>query len=226
MPERILIATWWLAAAFIAALPTAMEAQVECRVLEEAKAIPAVDALVDSAALVAGMPSADTAGPHEMVFTILTGARPLAYNVDSTVTHTVSAEAAEQLLARIRPGSRSFAPAFRMRVVLGDGARLASLSVEKSVLCPPEMVGQASPINFRVPAAAGSPPPKPRPVTTRLLIAATGRVVRVDIGLGSGSADIDRALRDGLVRNTYRPATLDGRPIDVWLTRDRVEIAR
>lgn len=199
-----------------------------CKTLEESKPIPAVDVLFDSAALANALPAADTSGPREMVFTLITGARPLVSNMDSTVMHPVNDAAIQALETSSRPGSRSFAPAFRVRVVLDQVAHPASLTIEKSVLCGPEMIGTPAPIRTvtRITPAGSGPPPQPRPVTARLRIGRNGQVMRVELGAGSGDRELDQALKDGMMRNRFKPALLDGRPIEVWTGNGKLEIAR
>lgn len=201
--------------------------QAGCTVLEESKAVPAVDAVFDSAKLAAALPAMDAAAPNEMVFTLLTGARPIVQNVDSTNKTAVNDETIKQLLATSRAGSRSFAPAFKVRVVLGEAGKPQSLNVEHSVLCGPEMIGSPAPPQVvRRMSPPGSPPPRPREVSPRMRIGVNGQVMRVDLGAGTGDRDLDDAMRDAMRRNRFRPALLDGRPIEVWLGNGKLEIAR
>lgn len=204
------------------------QAPMGCTVLEESKEIPAVDAVFDSAKLVGALPAVDAAAPSEMVFTLLTGARPIVQNVDSTNKHAVNDETMKQLVAASRAGSREFAPAFKVRVVLGEAGKPLSLNVERSTLCGPEMIGSPPPIQMRttVRPANAPPPPRPRSVSARLRIGVTGQVKRVDLGSGSGDRDLDQAMRDAMMRGRYRPALLDGRPVEVWVGQGKLEIAR
>jgi hypothetical protein len=198
-------------------------------VLEEKKAIPAVDALFDSAKLVAALPAADTAAPNEMVFTVIPGGRADVRNVDSTNTLSSSVETGAQLAAWARPASRSFAPAFKVRVLLGAAGNPFSMNIERSVLCGPEMIGPPQPVTLNrvIPAGPGSgPPTRPRSVTPRVRVGVDGLVRRVDLGSGSGDRDFDRAVQDASMRQRYKPAMLDGRPVEVWIGQGRLEIAR
>jgi hypothetical protein len=51
-------------------------------------------------------------------------------------------------------------------------------------------------------------------------------VLAVEILQGSGYAEIDRAVRESSHSKQSTPALLDGRPVEVWLTENRVELVR
>jgi hypothetical protein len=198
--------------------------QRPCGAVPEPRELPSVDALLDSAALVAGIPPADESGPAELWISVRMRSTPEVFAIDSTLTHDVVGATLEQVRAAIRKESRLTIPSFRLRVLYG---RPELLRVERSVLCPPVAPAGAS-NRFavtRMTQGPGRGTPL-RPIEPRVRIDARGEVRQVDLGSGTGDLSVDRQMRDGISRLRYLPALLDGRPVEVWLRDRRVEIAR
>jgi hypothetical protein len=231
IPGPILLGFLW-SAALRSALPSlaALDPswfiiqQRPCGVLPEPRELPSVDALLDSAALVAGIPPADESGPAELWISVRMRSTPEVFAIDSTLTQDVVGATLDQVRAAIRKESRLAIPSFRLRVLYG---RPELLRVDRSVLCPPVAPPGAS-NRFavtRVTPGSGRSTPL-RPIDPRIRIDARGEVRQVDLGSGTGDLSVDRQMRDGISRLRYLPALLDGRPVEVWLRDRRVEIAR
>jgi hypothetical protein len=199
-------------------------AQEGCKPLNEVSRFPALATLVDSAALVAGLPAPNANGPAEVVVSVLTAATAQAHLMDS-VAADLGASVKDRVLASLKPGARNAVQAFRVRVVLNQPA---SVFVEPSVLCDPKPLTPPGRASFSIvaPGGPGSPPPRPRNVQPRLKIGVNGEVLQVDLGGGTGYPDGDRSLRQSLEGQRYEPARLDGRPVQVWLRDKRVELVR
>jgi hypothetical protein len=206
-------------------LPAVGVAQDECKVVTEVTKLPAMTALLDSAALVANLPAPNAGAPGEVVVSVMTGARSQAHVMDSVAAGAAGITVQERVLASLKPGIRNAIPAFRVRVVL---AQPAAVYLEPSVLCEPKATTPARQASFTylTPAGAGPPQGRPRSVSPRIKIGSNGEVLQVDLGAGTGLPDGDRALRQALEGQRYQPALLDGRPVQVWLREKKVELVR
>jgi hypothetical protein len=210
--------------------PGVAVAQEGCKPLTEAKKLPALSALLDSASVVANLPAPDQGGPAEVLVSVMTGATPRVFVMDSLAAQTAAGTAlVERVTSSLKPSARNAIPAFRLRVVFGQAA---SANVEPSVLCAPRATGAPQgQVSFTVVGPAGPPgsaarPPRPQSVTPRIKIGVNGEVLQVDLGSGTGYPDGDRSLRQSLEGQRYEPALLDGRPVQVWLKQKQVELVR
>jgi hypothetical protein len=209
--------------------PGSAVAPEDCKPLTEAKKLPALTTLLDSAGVVTNLPAADSSGPAEVLVSVMTGAMPHAFVMDSLAAKTAAGTAVlERVLSALRPDAGNAIPAFRVRVVLGQAA---SVFVEPSVLCGPRGKGPPSRLSFTVRGPAGPPgsgarTPPPRSVNPRIKIGINGEVLQVDLGGGTGYPEGDRSLRRALEGQRYEPALLDGRPVQVWLRDKQVELVR
>ena len=206
-------------------LPSLIGAQEACKPVTEANKLPALATLVDSAALIAGLPAPNEGGPTEVVISVLTGPAPQAHIMDS-----LSAEPGtvvkDRVLASLKPGTRSAIPAFRIRVLLGA---TPAVYVEPSILCDPKPIGPPGRASFTVvtPGGPGAPrPPRPRDVNPRIKIGVNGEVLQVDLLGGTGYPEGDRSLRQSLEAQRFSPARLDGRPVQVWFRDRKAELVR
>lgn len=209
-------------------VPAVVVAQDDCKPLTDARRLPALTKLLDSAAVVASLPAADSSGPTEVLLSVMTGATPRAFVMDSVAARSaIGSVILERVLASLKPESRNALPAFRVRVVL---AQALGVSVEPSVLCAPQGKGAPSRVAFTVVVPAGpggsASRPRPRDVSPRIKIGVNGEVLQVDLGGGTGYADGDRAMRQSMESQRYEPARLDGRPVEVWLQKGRVDLVR
>ena len=205
--------------------PAVGDAQEGCEPLTEVTKLPALAALLDSAALAANLPAPNAGTPSEVVVSVITGSTPRAHVMDSVTAAATGTAVQERVLASLKPGARNAIPAFRVRVVL---AQPAAVSVEPSVLCEPKATTPPKQASFTyvTPAGPGAPRVRPRPVSPRIKIGSNGEVLQVDLGAGTGFADADRSLRQALEGQRFQPALLDGRPVPVWLGDKKVELVR
>jgi outer membrane biosynthesis protein TonB len=60
----------------------------------------------------------------------------------------------------------------------------------------------------------------------RLLIDADGRVLDARLQPGSGRVDVDRIVLEPVFAGRWRFATLDGRPVKVWLVDGRATLSQ
>ena len=205
--------------------PAVGVAQEGCNALTDVAKLPALTALLDSAALVANLPAPNAGAPGEVVVSVMTGSTPQAHVMDSVTAAATGTAVQERVLASLKPGARNAIPAFRVRVVL---AQPVAASIEPSVLCEPKATTpprQAS-FTYITPAGPGAPQARPRAVSPRIKIGSNGEVLQVDLGPGTGYSEGDRSLRQALEGQRYQPALLDGRPVPVWLREKKVELVR
>ena len=200
----------------------------ECLPLAQPKRMPALGALLDSISLANHFQVADTTTAPIVVGVFLSNP-PSGVVLDGSTSPFPADSALRLVLASLRSASKSSPVAFRVHVEPG---RTPRISLERSFLCAPELLEEETlKIPFKVGrVVSGSTPSgmpsEPRSVTPRLRINSSGRVVSVDLVGGTGFPEIDRGMRDGLLRQSYRPALLDGRPVEVWLTGAQVEVVR
>jgi hypothetical protein len=199
-------------------MPSTLQAQDACGPAPYPSPLPAVDKVVDSAAVVALL-AHGTGAARE--FTILAEpdapARILPVDGGIATTGAVGDPLLDSLATHLRkqPG-RVFAWAVRLHAVGGDAP---SVRIDRSTWCPPRLIPDNSRRSIRVSTvtrqSAGMPrSPRPRleTVDLQLVISATGNVARVArIG---GSAPTRGELEDQLVpialERRYNPARLDG----------------
>ncbi len=220
----VLLATHCVALGVLS-MPAVAGAQEGCKPLTELKKMPALTSLLDSGGVVANLPAPDSSYPAEIVISVMTGATPRAFVMDSLAAKTAAGTAVtERVVSSLKPEARNAIPAFRVRVVMGQAA---SVNVEPSVLCAPRAKGPPPrPSSFTIVAPAGARPPRPQSVIPRIKIGVNGEVLQVDLGSGTGYPEGDRSMRQSLERQLYEPALLDGRPVQVWLREKQVELVR
>jgi hypothetical protein len=220
--RRLNLFASWLA---LSMYPSVAATQEGCKPLTDVTKLPALNALLDSAALVANLPAPNADTPGEVVVSVMTGTMPQAHVMDSVTAAATGTTVQERVLASLKPGARNAIPAFRVRVVL---TQPATVSVEPSVLCEPKATTPPKQASFTyvTPAGPGAPGVRPRPVSPRIKIGSNGEVLQVDLGAGTGFADGDRSLRQALEGQRYQPALLDGRAVPVWLREKKVELVR
>ena len=109
-------------------------AQENCKPATETTKLPAVSAVLDSATLIKNLPAPDRAAAKE-VFVRVTTATPRAVVMDSVAAKSESGRALVQtILTSLKPNAKSVAPAFRLRILLGEAPAIA---VVPDLVCPP-----------------------------------------------------------------------------------------
>lgn len=78
----------WCFALGIFTIPAVAVAQEDCKPLTEAKKLPALTTLLDSAGVVTSLPAPDSNGPAEVLVSVMTGATPRAFVMDSLAANT------------------------------------------------------------------------------------------------------------------------------------------
>jgi hypothetical protein len=199
----------------------------KCDPVPTPRALTSVDAVLDSTALMAGLAAISTDVRDEVTLSIRFGGRPTGHVVDVAQPSPMQSSLLDLVLASVRSGGAAIAT----RVVVLPGPTPV-VRLDRSILCAPEARGGGS--GSRQPAvvgrvtssAPGGVPTQPREVRARVRISDSGNVLAVEILQGSGYAEIDRAVRESSLSKKYTPALLDGRPVEVWLTENRVELVR
>jgi len=201
----------------------------DCKPLPDPKRLPGLDAVTDSAALVTRLAALDSI-PGEIIVSVWYAEHPAAYAVDAVLPLSVTHEAVlAAVSAALRPAQKDSPAAFRIRTQLGKTPRVV---LERSILCNPTTSDgyavQSTVLVGRVTGAAPeeTPPRNARPVQTGIRVSPTGEVLEASILSGSGIAEVDRALLESLRGQRFRPALLDGRPVEVWLRGNRIELVR
>lgn len=196
----------------------------ECRPLADPKRLPSLGSLVDSAGFVAALPpSIDTAGIQLGLAFPSAGGSIAVFVIEPS--DSASQALARRVEALVVPHGVPGGTTIRIRIRSATDIR-----VERSILCPPVPVDSAVPKRLtmamgRVSSQEELALLKWTPVI-RMRIGIDGRVVDARLQPGSGRRDIDQQALEPVYQRRWRPATLDGRPVEVWFANDRVELVR
>jgi len=197
----------------------AQEPQRQCLPAEWPKRLPALDAVIDSAALFDLIDTSPESDTTSMVVSILYKEEgPAAVRLLEPAG--APAPGAVQFLQLVSRALRRMPPpspmgALRVRVRAGPGRAGA---VERSVYCPPKPVPTAqSPGPTRFAVMPGERPRSGRiNVVVQAFIDETGTVSDVRLSSGSGLREFDEMVVADERRTIYVPATIDGAPIPSW----------
>ena len=92
----------------ISLIPAVAVAQEDCKPLTEVKKLPVLTTLLDSAGVVTNLPAADSSGPAEVLVSVMTGATPRAFVMDSLAAKTATGTAVlERVLSALKPDARN-----------------------------------------------------------------------------------------------------------------------
>ena len=120
----------------LGALLSSVAAAQNCKPATETTKLPAISALLDSATLIKNLPAPDRAAAKEVFVRVTTATTPRAVVMDSVVAKTESGRALVQtILTALKPNAKSVAPAFRLRILLGEAPAIA---VVPDLVCPPK----------------------------------------------------------------------------------------
>jgi hypothetical protein len=200
----------------------------ECRPLDTPKQLPALSALLDSAQIGRGIAEAQLAEGSEvrlgLAFARSSGP-PAAWVSDSGVIPESRTRVAALVQAALRPHGAPPGTTLRLHVRV---SRAPALRIERSMLCAPTPLDSAKSAqpSFQMSEAAKNGPPRRWKATVRQRIGTDGRVLEAQLQPGSGRVEIDRLALEPVYARRWRPATLDGRPIVVWLADGRAELPR
>jgi hypothetical protein len=193
--------------------------QARCASLNLPSKLPPVDQLVDSAGLVAAI-----APYREGEFVV-----SLLLNTKGRLSLTPLgswAGAPDSLLNRVdgalRPTGTVDAPSVRLRFRLRDPR---AITVERSELCAPVSLDgtESRVVNIET---SSPPPPHIRKPTLRMRIGSDGTVLEARIVASTGVPELDQEIARTAPQSHFRPALLDGRPVEVWLERGHAELVR
>jgi len=202
------------------------EPKRRCRDADWPKRLPALDAVLDSAALFDLVDTSSASDTASIVVSIL-------YKEDGTaVVRLLEPTAAPSplgtfLVQNLGRGLRRLPPpsplgALRVRMRAGPGR---AGSVERSIYCPPAPApgpgpGAASgfPQTMRVEVLPGDRPPASGRVRVdvQTLIDEIGNVTDVRLLSTSGLREIDESILVEQRRRVFLPATIDGVPVSSW----------
>lgn len=190
--------------------------------------LPALDRVLDSAALVTRLQSVAPTAAGEMSISLRWSTQPEGYLL-GTAPHPPWHEAVlEQVLASLRPADRKSWLAVQVHVQTGASP---AITLERSILCSPIAIeGQNVSPQFgtgRTTPFKPSPIPGAHPETVKAksLISAGGVVTSMTIISSSGYPEIDRDIIQRSKAQRYAPAHLDGRPVAVWMLPDGIRVA-
>jgi hypothetical protein len=212
----------------LAGQPVRNQGAPECRSLDTPKRLPAVAELIDYATLASRLAAApldrspgiqlgvafpDPAGP------------PQAWVIDSGVNPDVYPRLAGLVQAALRADGAPPGTTLRIQVRATDPV---GMEIQRSMLCSPVPLDAISPTQPAVQVVSGGRPvPDQRwKAVIRQRIGADGVVLEARLQPGSGKPELDRLALLPVYARRWRPATLDGRPVEVWLVKDRVDLAR
>lgn len=210
--------------------PDGREVKRTCSAVTPAKSLPAVSALIDSAAVLASL--AAVAPPDAETWVLSLG---YARQSSPARVRWVSPEAGpEDVLAlvaeRTAPGPRDVAEPWAVRLRFSFGGQ-PNVRVESAVFCPPIPVpGSGSGVGsgiVRVEAASGDRMPTPGTrirLVTEARILESGGIVEARVVRGSGIRDLDDTALRHLQSMRFLPALLDGVPVEAIYRSDGTRI--
>lgn len=198
----------------------------ECRAVDVPKRLPRTVDLIDSTGLTVAIAGATlTESPAirlGVAFPRPSGA-PEAWVIDSGGTSEAQARLATLAQAALRPNGA--APGTTLRIYLRVATTI-QVRVERSILCAPVPLDSASGSQpaYQVGEGDGKAPRHTWKSGVRQWIGADGLVLDARLQPGSGRRDVDRLVLEPVFARRWRPATLDGRPVSVWLENGRAEL--
>lgn len=200
----------------------------ECQPLDRPKRLPAAAELIDSTALAGQIALASGTVSGELQIGVAfprPSGPPEAWVIDSGVAPDGLARLAALVQTALRPGAAPPGTTLRIHLRLGTPNRI---HVQRSVLCPPVPMDSAGAAQtaYKVSEGSGKGPAHRWNAVVRQRIGIDGQVLDARLQPGSGRADVDRLALEPVLARRWRPATLDGRPVEVWLANGRVELAR
>jgi TonB family protein len=199
------------------------EVERHCKAAQWPKKLPALDAILDSAALAASSDSFAFGDTPALVFSLLyqESSLPTVFLLaPDTLSQAAAASRIDALSRLLRPFSPPH-PMGAVRVNLMAGIH-ATATIGRSVYCPPEVAGGTSgPRTLMVTRSPGdrlpSPGRSPR-IDVKVSIDEEGGVTDVRLNAGSGIRDLDEALITELWKLRFLPALVDGLAIPSWMS--------
>lgn len=182
-------------------------AQRDCRASLLPAELPAVDALVDSAAVAALLATSGIEGVLRFAIVADAGTAPRVFPIAGGAASPASTWLTPRIEASLRPGQRS-TTAWGVRLVAAADS-ITVLALERSEYCR----AQARPggtTTLRVVRRSGSPPP--RPAVYSFHVSSSGTVSRVSF-LQPSDRDIETQIRRTAMSRRYDPARIDGVPV-------------
>ncbi len=203
----------------------------KCSPLPNPKRLPAVDVLFDSSALATRLSTMDTVTGAETIVSVRPGEAPTAHVMDIAVVTPRHQALVSGVIGALRANVKDVPASFRLHIRNASGLQL---TLDRSELCPPVSVGGASAgrtasATGKVTVRTSGGPPvvqQPRDVQARFEVDTSGLVSGVNLGGGTGFAEIDRQMRELMENTRYTPATLDGKPVAVIVTGNKIELRR
>jgi hypothetical protein len=192
------------------------------------KRLPVVADVIDSAALADRLSGDPVPGSSEIQLGVAfprPSGPPQSWVIASGLTPDAQARLAVLVQATLRPAGAPPGTTLRihLRLTAPIGVRL-----QRSILCPPAPLDSAASTEPRVQMTDGVRPAPPQSwkAVIRQRIGTDGVVVDARLQPGSGKPEIDRVALLPVFARRWRPATLDGRPVEVWFANGRAVLAR
>ena len=199
-----------------------------CRRLDLPRRMPAVADVVDSAALASRLAGATIAGSPEVELGLAfprPSGFPQVWVIDPSATPDAGSRLAGLVQAALRADGAPAGTTLRIHLRVTPPIEMR---IERSMLCAPVPLDSEGSAQPAVQVTSGSRPAPPQRWTAviRQRIGADGVVLDARLQPGSGKPELDRLALQPVFARRWRPATLDGRPVEVWLLRDRADLAR
>ena len=200
----------------------------ECRPLATPERLPTVEELIDSTALATRMAVEPVPAVTEIQLGVAyprTSGAPEAWVIDSADSPDWGSRLAGLVQAALRAdGAR---PGTTLRIHLRATPPI-EVRVQRSILCAPlplDSKGSAQPA-VQVTGGGRPAPPQHWNAVIRQRIGPDGVVLDARLQPGSGKPELDRLALLPVFARRWRPATLDGRPVEVWLVKNRADLTR
>jgi TonB family protein len=183
--------------------------------------LPPLDAVFDSAAGLAALAALPPSWNGQSVISLSfspTGTAGRARVLGTELPDSAAGVVLKTVAAAVRDLADPGLPGARLLVSVGGPP---SVLLEPAFYCPPEPGPGGSGVARVDVITTGPPPATIRSPHLRILVREDGVVETVDLEVGSGLAELDRAVVDRARQQRYKPALVDGIPVAVWLRPSR-----
>jgi hypothetical protein len=197
-----------LAAASLALFPHGASSQQHCSPSRLPLELPAVDAVVDSAAITALIAGSGAAGVLRFSIVADAGDVPKVYPIGGVAASPASEWLTPRIEASLRAARKSSTP-WGVRL-MASADSVPVIALERSEYCRPQPMPSATRSTIRIVRRADSPPPEISPYTVRIT---SGGSVHGVTFLRSSDRDIESQIRRIAGGIRYHPARIDGVPV-------------
>ena len=222
----------WIVLALLAAVARGASGQVvletddrgrdivrNCHPTAWPKKLPALSAVVDSAALWTALGAAAPADSGTILFSIIYRLKeaPIIRVLEPETPSPFAVSLSEVVGGALRVLGPPEPRALRLRVRPGAAA---TARIERSVYCPPQPTGEfiwRTSTRVRLERGDRLPTGRTAQLEAQWTVTALGNMANLQVIRGSGIRELDESIFAGIQQRAYRPALLDGLRVASWV---------